>query len=249
MRRAQTGRYACVPGLSTGRLRLPPVLTGLAARLRHSASRAAVRRHRPAPGIGSVKNGQPDGRCPAKVPVRRGAPGSSRGAAAHRQAHRAAPPRNLRLSGAAYQWAQRRTDTLGAPSPRAALPSASAALAGRPTPGSGPDRQDSQHISTTCKCGNSHGQKWPSARAGWVTRRQSHWTDEAGVCPGDRLPNVGSASGIRVLPAAPAGARCPIRTHIRRPKRPPLLCFPAVLAVLVVRISFLTWVELAGSNR
>jgi hypothetical protein len=111
VQRAQTGRYACVPGLSIGRLRLPSVLTGLAARLRHSASRAAVRRHRPAPGIGSVKNGQPDGRCPAKVPVRRGAPGSSRGAAARRQAHRAAPRRNLRLSGAAHQRTQRRTDT------------------------------------------------------------------------------------------------------------------------------------------
>ena len=37
-------RSACVPGLSTGRLRLPPVFTRLAARLRHGASCAAVRR-------------------------------------------------------------------------------------------------------------------------------------------------------------------------------------------------------------
>ena len=66
---------------------------GLAARLRHGASRAAVRRHRPEPGIGGVKalSGQPDGRPPAKVPVRRSAPGSSRGAPAGAQA---APRRN-----------------------------------------------------------------------------------------------------------------------------------------------------------
>ena len=42
------------------------------------------------------------------------------------------------------------------------------------------------------------------------------------------------------VPAAPAGGICPIRTHIRRPRRPPLLYFPAVLAVRVVRISILT---------
>ena len=63
------------------------VITGLAARLRHSASRAAVPRHRPEPGIGGVKalSGQPDGRPPAKVPVLRSAPGSSRGASAGAQ--------------------------------------------------------------------------------------------------------------------------------------------------------------------
>jgi hypothetical protein len=74
-------------------LRLPPVLTGLAAWLRHSASRAAVRRHRPEPGIGGVKalSGQPDGRRRAKSPcsAARLVPHVAR-----RQARRAAPRRN-----------------------------------------------------------------------------------------------------------------------------------------------------------
>ena len=38
----------------------------------------------------------------------------------------------------------------------------------------------------------------------------------------------------------PGRRRCPIRTHIRRPKRPPLLYFAAVLTVRSVRISLLT---------
>ena len=42
------------------------------------------------------------------------------------------------------------------------------------------------------------------------------------------------------LPATPAGGRCPIRTHVRRPNRPPLLYFPAVPAVRFVRITPLT---------
>ena len=94
-------RYKGVPGRPSGQLRLPPVLTGLAARLRHSASRAAVRRHRPEPGIGGVKalSGQPDGRRP-KSPCSTARLVSSRGASAGAGLRHGAI---LRLSGAAHQ--------------------------------------------------------------------------------------------------------------------------------------------------
>ena len=61
-------------------------------------------------------------------------------------------------------------------------------------------------------------------------------TDEAGICPGDRLTSVGSAPGILV--SCQLG-NLPDRTHVRRPA-PPLLYFPAVLAIRSVRISLLT---------
>jgi hypothetical protein len=61
-----------------------------------------------------------------------------------------------------------------------------------------------------------------------------------GVCAGDRLATAGSAPGIRCPASSPAEARCPIRTHVQRPKRPPLLYFPAVLTVRTVRILLLT---------
>jgi hypothetical protein len=73
---ARNRRYACIPRLSTGRLRLPPVLTGLAAGGRHGAScgrcaaHSAIGGGQPGPGIGSVKalSRQLDGRCSAKSP-------------------------------------------------------------------------------------------------------------------------------------------------------------------------------------
>ena len=43
-----------------------------------------------------------------------------------------------------------------------------------------------------------------------------------------------------VLPAVSPEEDAPIRTHVRRPTRPPLLYFAAVLAVRLVRISLLT---------
>src|SRR5882757_2069411 len=43
-----------------------------------------------------------------------------------------------------------------------------------------------------------------------------------------------------VLPAASPEEDAPIRTQVRRPTRPPLLYFPAVLPVRVFRISLLT---------
>jgi hypothetical protein len=127
----QIRRYACVPGLSTGRLRLPPVFTGLAARaparceLRGGAppiqpSAVARTGHRQCQSLGWA-TWRP---APGQVPC--AAPGFSRGAAARRQARGAAPRRNLRLSGVAHQRAQRRTDTIGsarrarAPSPPSA---------------------------------------------------------------------------------------------------------------------------------
>jgi hypothetical protein len=61
------------------------------------------------------------------------------------------------------------------------------------------------------------------------------------ICAGDRLASGEfSAWNPGVLPAAPADGRCPIRTHIRRPTRPPLLYFAAVLTVRHVRIRLLT---------
>jgi len=73
-----------------------------------------------------------------------------------------------------------------------------------------------------------------------VTRWQSHPTDETRICPGDRLTGAGSALGIRCPASSHSRARRPIRTHVRRPTRPPLLYFAAVLAVRSVRISLLT---------
>ena len=133
-------------------------------------ARAAARRH-PAidggQGLASAAS-KPDWvterLTPGQSPVRRTAPGSSRGGPVRRQARRAAPRRNPAPERHSAPVRQRRTDTIGAPS----LPSANA----RPwpadaAPGSGPDRQDSQRGWTTCKCGNSHWQEWPSRRAGW----------------------------------------------------------------------------------
>jgi hypothetical protein len=72
-----------------------------------------------------------------------------------------------------------------------------------------------------------------------MTRRQSHWTDEAGFAQVTGWRTPVQRLETAVVPA-PAGGICPIRTHIRRPTRPPLLYFPAVLAVRCVRISLLT---------
>jgi hypothetical protein len=60
------------------------------------------------------------------------------------------------------------------------------------------------------------------------------------MCPGDRLANAGSAPAIRCSARSPRRRRWPIRTHVRRPTRPPLLYFAAVLPVRYVRISLLT---------
>jgi hypothetical protein len=60
------------------------------------------------------------------------------------------------------------------------------------------------------------------------------------MCAGDGLANAGSASGIRRPASSLAGGKMPIRIHVRRPERPPLLYFAAVLPVRFVRISLLT---------
>jgi hypothetical protein len=88
--------------------------------------------------------------------------------------------------GAGHQWAQRRTDTLGATRRARTHRQRTRGSGQRPRSlGSGPDRRDGQRRWTTCKCGNSHGQKWPFRRAGWCPGGKSHWTDDAAICAGD----------------------------------------------------------------
>jgi hypothetical protein len=59
-------------------------------------------------------------------------------------------------------------------------------------------------------------------------------------CPAHRLGSAGSAPGSRRRANSPQPGKRPIRTHVRRPTRPPLLYFPAVLAVRFVRIRLLS---------
>ena len=92
----------------------------------------------------------------------------------------------------------------------------------------------------TCKCGNCRWQEWSSKGAGWWPGGKSHRTDGAGFAQVTGRPASVQRLESGVLLAAPAGASCPIRTHIRRPKWPPLLYSPAVLTVRIVRISLLT---------
>jgi hypothetical protein len=133
MRRVQTGRYARVPLIYRA-----TALTACTHRTRGEAP--AQREPRGgAPPSASAWHRQrqkwaTDGRCPAKSPASRRARFLT-WRRARRQAPRAAPRRNLRLSGAAHQWAQRRTDTSVR---RARMPRS---------------RQGRQHISTTCECG------------------------------------------------------------------------------------------------
>jgi len=121
---------------------------------------------------------------------------------AHRRATRRAGLRHgatLRLSGAAHQWARAglAPSARGAARAEPAVSKRAAPASRRLAPGSGPDRQDGQRGCTTCKCGNSHGQEWPSRRAGWGRGGKSHGTDDRAICAGDRPTNAGSASRIR----------------------------------------------------
>jgi hypothetical protein len=107
-----------------------------------------------------------------------------------------------------------------------------------PVPGSGPDRQRATGLLVNAATVTG-GKGSPGGPGGDQAARVTG-PDETGICPGDRLANAGSAPGSGVLPADPRRRRCPIRTHVRRPKWPPLLYFAAVLAVRFVRIRLLT---------
>jgi hypothetical protein len=140
-----------------------------------------------------------------------------------------AAQRNQRASAALTASARRahRQRTRG-PSPRARL--------------LGADRTgwNAQRGWITCKCGNSRWQEWLD---------REPVGDNAAKVTGPMRRVLAQVTGWptsvqrlepAAMPAAPAGARCPIRTHIRRPTRLPLLYFPAVLTVRTVRISPLT---------
>jgi hypothetical protein len=77
------------------------------------------------------------------------------------------------------------------------------------------------------------GQWWPT----WQRSRDLCGRGSAQVAG---WPTPVRCLGSGVLPRALAGERRPIRTCVRRPIGPPLLYFPAVLAVRTVRISLLT---------
>ena len=144
--------------------------------------------------------------------MRCGAPGSSGDAPAH---HRRAGLRHgttLRLSGAARQWAPRRTDTIGATRQARApsLPSANRGF-GQQARLPGVDRtgQDGQCGWTTCECGNSRWQEWPSRKPGGDAGGRCHGTDETGrFAQVTGLTNAGSASGIRCPASSPRQGRC-----------------------------------------
>jgi hypothetical protein len=168
-----------------------------------------------------------------------------------RVAHQCACPRaglrngaTLRLNGAAHMQAQQRTETIGA---RCAEPARRACRQRTRDPGQRTPLLRVDRIARTAsgagllanaptvtgRNGPSRGPRgYQAVRVTRpMTRRSAQVTGRP--TPVQRLEST-------VLPAAPAGTRCPIRTHIRRPRRPPLLYFPAVLAVRTVRISLLT---------
>ena len=69
--------------------------------------------------------------------------------------------------------------------------------------GSGSDRQDGHSARPPANAATVTGRNGPP-RGRVVTRRQSHGTDEAGVCPGNRLTNAGSAPGTRCPASNPS---------------------------------------------
>jgi hypothetical protein len=144
----------------------------------------------------------------------------------------------LRLSGAPRQRAQCRTDTTG---------SACRAYRQRMC---GPGRQvrilgidraarTASVTGATCKCDNSYGQTPPSRGTGWCPGGKSTGAARRGFTQVTGCPTPVHRVESGVLPAAPAGGRCPIRTHVRRPIRLPLLYFTAVLGVRTVLILLL----------
>lgn len=185
-------RYARVPVLPSGQLRLPPALTGLMARLRHSASRAAVRRHRPQPRIGGVKalSGQPDGQPPAKVPVLRGAPGSSRGAPV---GARGGATAQSCACGAQHTSGQRRTDNhrRDAPSPRAD-PADSDRGHGQRARLLGADRtvRTASSAGLLANAATVIDGNGPPAEPGGDQVAGSHKIDETRICPGHKLASA-----------------------------------------------------------
>ena len=175
--------------------------------------------------------------------MRRSAPGSSRGAPVPRQARRAAPRRNpaperrSALAGPAPDGHHRRD----APEPaRRACRQRTRPWPADAAPGSGSDPKNGQRGLTTCKCSNSHGQICSSRRARWLPGGKSHGTDDRGICAGDRADQPRFSAWNPVSCQQPRPGTCPIRTHVRRSSWPPLLYFPAVLAVRSVRISLPT---------
>ncbi len=121
-------------------------------------------------------------RCRCQVPS------ASDGCLGRRGSCRASPPPRAR-----------RTQSPGFPrsaSEYAAWPADAAA-------GSGSDRQDGHSARPPANAATVTGRNGPP-RGRVVTRRQSHGTDEAGVCPGNRLTNAGSAPGTRCPASNPS---------------------------------------------
>ena len=135
-------------------------------------------------------------------------------AAVRRQAHRAAPRRNLAPERRSARWAQRRTDPIGhlRAGPRA-----------EPT--------DSEPRAADCNLQRRQRSladtALPEGRV--ATRRQGSQTARRGICPGHRPTKRRSSVWTSVSCSQPSSRRCPIRTHVRRPIGPPLLYFAAVL--------------------
>jgi hypothetical protein len=132
----------------------------------------------------------------------------------------------------------------GAPARRRPCPSRPAPRASRAAPGRDVVQRQRRagcldgSAATTCNHGNSHLRHHRRTDR-VVTVRQESRARRNGIRPADKW----MAPLRRMNPRhcqQPGGGRLPIRTYVRRPTRPPLLYFPAVLAVRVFRISFLT---------
>jgi len=176
------------PAYLTGRLCLLPVFTGLAARapahceLRGGAPpgqpSAVVRTwHRHRQSLGWATCRPVPGHVPCATP--RLVPHVAQQRAGRRAGMRHGA--TLRLSGAAHQPAQRRTDTSGAA--RRAHRQRTRPWSAGAAPGSGSGRQDGQCGWATCKCGNSHWQTWPSRQARVVTGWQESRDRRGGDLP------------------------------------------------------------------
>jgi hypothetical protein len=168
-------------------------------------------------------------------------PGSSRGASVRRTARRAAPRRNPAPERRNAQAGQAPDGHHQRDAPSPGAEPAVSELAAR---ASGRGFQEWIEPATTASAAGL------IANAATVTGRNG----PPGGPGGDQVarvtrPMTGRFAQVRgrpspiqrlpsgALPAARTGARRPTRTHVRRSKRPPLLYFPAVIAVRVIRIS------------
>jgi hypothetical protein len=147
---------------------------------------------------------------------------------ARRQARRLRHGAIVRLSGAAHQRAAPGLT----PSARRAGPARRPCRQRSRDPGQrtrllGVDRtaRTASSAGLLANAATVTGGNGPPGEPGGDQVARSHKIDETRICPVHRLASAGS----RRRASSPRPGKYPIRTHVRRPNRPPLLYFPAVL--------------------